>query len=93
MTTKIEIKYGQYIEGYSFGVTSIRMNPLHLIKQEPYNTNAVCGVGTGPGEPMEFTGGTLCPRCAKALGIKSADDFTISREEYDWMEAQRDHSD
>ena len=89
MSRRIEIRWGQFKEGYSFGSasTSHTNKKWHLIVPEPYDYTAVCGkncYGT-----KEFThGGYVCPDCAKAIGLKSATDFDVLEDEYEWGLAQ-----
>jgi hypothetical protein len=81
---KIVIKWGQFKEGYAFGPGSYSSTSrkVHLVAQEPFNHIAACGVGTVA--TSEFSTGWLCTACAKELGIKTADDFLVLQEEYDY---------
>ena len=76
---KIIIKWGQFKEGYAFGPGSYSSTSrkVHLVASEPFNHTAACGVVTTA--TSEFATGWLCTTCAKALGIKSADEFGSCR--------------
>jgi hypothetical protein len=81
---KIEIEYGRYKQGYGFGSTNSITRTRHLVEHEVYNHIALCGTGVMSYGNPELTFGTLCPKCAKAAGIRSNDDMELDQEERDW---------
>jgi hypothetical protein len=86
MTRTVTITWGMYLTTYGFGRTG-RMDSdvVHLMSFEPYEGTALCG--TGVYAANSFISGNLCPRCAKAAGIKTAADFQVDPDEQQFMEA------
>jgi hypothetical protein len=80
---RINIRWGHVKEGYLFGTNpNNRSDKKHLVAAEPHNYTSACGIGVAG--TSEFARGWLCAACAKAVDIKSPDDFDILQDEYDW---------
>lgn len=76
----INIKYGHLPpSGLHWAHTGQLRSNIHLARYDSADMQAVCGVGVWGGP--EYLGGKLCPQCAKAVGIKSADDIEYDAEE------------
>jgi hypothetical protein len=93
-TIKIEVKYGQSVDGYGWGRASVNGDRLHLISwdNDPYTWTTMCGKGSVHA-PMQWASGNVCPACARAVGLKSAEQFSVEEDEYRWMQAQKKNDD
>jgi hypothetical protein len=90
MPKRIAVEYGQYKDGYGFGqITRAHNNRnFHLVDLNRMSNEAVCGRGTWGSR--EYVSGFICPDCAEAVGLTSADEWEVDQEQYDWMKAQHE---
>ncbi len=61
--------------GHLFGRREMRLNPVHIVKAEPRQHDAVCSVYVFNPDlgSVIAEGARFCPRCLRALSLKDRD--------------------